>query len=102
MASIGTGSYAVVMGSSVTIPCTVSGNPSVTSVAWEFIYNSVTTTLTIDGTNYGGALASSPALVIYNTDNSDQGYYKCTATNIVGTGRSSATYLYVTGSEYSS
>ncbi|XP_060078232.1 hemicentin-1-like, partial [Ylistrum balloti] len=96
-ATISETDYSVVTGSTKTIPCSVSGTPSVTSVSWKFTHNGVTSTLTIDGVNYGGSLVSSPSLIVYNADNSDQGYYTCTATNSVGTGTSAATYLYVTG-----
>ncbi|XP_021370011.1 hemicentin-1-like [Mizuhopecten yessoensis] len=96
-ATISQTDFTVVTGLTKTIPCTVSGTPSVTSVGWRFTHNGVTSTLSIDGVNYGGSLVSNPALIVYNADNNDQGYYTCTATNSVGTGTSSATYLYVTG-----
>ncbi|XP_033758139.1 hemicentin-1-like [Pecten maximus] len=96
-ATISETDYTVITGLTKTIPCSVSGTPAVTSVSWKFTHNGVTTTLSIDGVNYGGSIVSNPSLVVYNADNNDQGYYTCTATNSVGTGTSAATYLYVTG-----
>ncbi|XP_069115359.1 hemicentin-1-like isoform X2 [Argopecten irradians] len=96
-ATISETDYTVITGLTKTIPCSVSGTPAVTSVSWKFTHNGVTTTLSIDGVNYGGSVLSNPSLIVYNADNNDQGYYTCTATNSVGTGTSAATYLYVTG-----
>lgn len=91
--------YSVVTGSDITIPCTVSATPSATTVSWQRIVNSVTTTLTIDGSKFTGGSVATPSLNIKDTDNSDQGFYVCSATNIVGSGQSSQSYLTVTGSK---
>ena len=49
---------------------------------------------------YFGGTRNTPSLTIQNTDDSDEGYYICTATNAVGTGSSSQSYVDITGSKY--
>lgn len=91
------------IGSTVTIGCSVSANPSETSVYWQKIQNGVTTTINA-GSNqnkYGGSTVQSPSLQIFNVDQSDQANYVCFATNSVGTGNSQPSTLNVLGSKYS-
>lgn len=85
-------------GGTATIVCTVDSTPSATSVQWQKIQNGIPSTLTISG-RYSGGTVSSPSLVISNVDSSDEAFYVCSATNSVGTGQSSQTYLDIQGSK---
>lgn len=86
----------------MTLVCTVTSNPSATSVSWQFTRNGVTTTIDVVNNNnkYGGSTLNVPSLTIFNAANSDQGDYVCRATNQFGTGSSQTTTLTVTGSMY--
>ena len=94
--------YTINIGNSITIGCTIVSNPAHTVVYWtKKIGNNPEQTITTGGspTKYGGSTLQSPALIIYNVDDSDEGQYFCHATNIVGTGsNTSPTYLNVVGS----
>ncbi|CAG2256290.1 HMCN [Mytilus edulis] len=91
-------SYSVLIGQQVTIPCTVTGTPSQTSVFWRKVVNGVQTNVDINGSSrYTGSSTSSPSLTIINTQSSDEGTYVCYATNSVGTSNSQNTFLDVTG-----
>ncbi|XP_076095974.1 neural cell adhesion molecule 1-like [Mytilus galloprovincialis] len=91
-------SYSVLIGQQVTIPCTVTGTPTQTSVFWRKAVNSVQTNVDINGNSrYTGSSTSSPSLTIINTQSSDEGTYVCYATNSVGTSNSQNTFLDVTG-----
>ena len=86
------------IGQQVTIPCTVTGTPTQTSVFWRKVVNSVQTNVDINGNSrYTGSSTSSPSLTIINTQSSDEGTYVCYATNSVGTSNSQNTFLDVTG-----
>ncbi|VDI76862.1 hemicentin [Mytilus galloprovincialis] len=99
IATIGSNQYAIIVGGSVTLGCSVSGNPAVTSVQWTREVNGQNQNIVISGNNrYSGGTVNSPSLVISNVANSDEGYYRCSATNIVGTGVSQQTFLDITGS----
>lgn len=91
--------YSVIQGHSVTLQCTVSASPAISSVSWERIISGVATTLTIDGQKFSGAQVQNPDLVINGASTSDEGSYVCTAINSVGIGRSAETSLDVTGSK---
>ena len=54
---------------------------------------------TTNNNKYGGSAVSSPSLIIYNAEESDEGNYKCKVTNSVGTGISPTTNLEVVGSK---
>ncbi|XP_033751333.1 hemicentin-1-like isoform X17 [Pecten maximus] len=95
--SIGQAQYNTLLGTSVTIDCTVSATPQATTVAWERVIGGVTTTLTIDGTKFVGSSVGNPSLTITDATTNDMGYYICTAINSVGVGRSSQGYLTVDG-----
>lgn len=86
-------------GSSVTLQCTISGNPVYTTVYWKKIVDGESTDIEINNNKYGGATVNSPSLIIYNAESSDKGFYICYATNSVGTGQSSQTFLDVVGSK---
>ena len=95
--------YSVTLGTSVTMDCTVSANPSHTSVTWQKIVNGQPTNINLSQTNkYSGSTTTSPSLTIQTVDQNDEGYYVCTAQNSIGTGTSSQTFLNVLGSKLSS
>lgn len=92
--------YNVQVGNVVTLQCTVTANPTHTSVQWQRLVNGQTTTINLGSVGkYSGSSVNTPSLTINNAANSDEGYYICQATNSVGTGQSSQTYLDVTGSK---
>jgi hypothetical protein len=93
-------SYSVLLGQTTTLVCTISANPSATSVLWYKVISGVQSGLSTTPGKYNSPTVSSPNLVINTAALNDAGYYVCTATNVVGTGTSSQTYLDVTGSEY--
>jgi hypothetical protein len=97
--TIDSNEYLVNYGNTATLRCTVNANPTQTSVAWQKIQNGVPSNVVVSG-RYQGGTTSSPSLIISNVDNSDEGFYICSATNSVGTGQSSHTYLDVQGSKY--
>uniref|UniRef100_A0A8W8J7G4 Ig-like domain-containing protein n=1 Tax=Magallana gigas TaxID=29159 RepID=A0A8W8J7G4_MAGGI len=89
-------SYSVLIGNDIQIPCTVSANPAATLIQWQFTSNSTPIsqstakyTLVDDSTTTCNLTINSAALT-------DAGTYRCSATNIVGTGSDSAT-LTITG-----
>ncbi|XP_048778626.2 hemicentin-1-like isoform X2 [Ostrea edulis] len=92
------GSYSVLIGNNIQIPCSVSADPAVTSVEWTFTSSSGgTTTISQSTTKYTLASAmSAPNLTINSAALTDAGTYTCLASNIVGTGSDSAT-LTITG-----
>ena len=94
--------YSVNIGSSVTLECTVVASPTHTTVYWERNVNGVSTRITTGTGKYTGSTVSNPSLTVNNADNSDEGFYICFATNSVGTGQSSNTYLDVLGSKLKS
>ena len=92
--------YNVEIGKTVTVECQVQANPAHTSVQWKRVINGVTSDLDIsNGNKYNGATVNTPSLTIQATTDNDEGYYICTATNAVGTGSSSQSYVDVTGSK---
>ncbi|XP_069133862.1 hemicentin-1-like isoform X4 [Argopecten irradians] len=86
--------YAVTTGAAVTLQCSATGVPAVTSVAWEKTSNGLTTTLTVSSGQFS---VSNPSLVISTASSTDAGTYICKATNVVGTGQSNPVTLAVTG-----
>lgn len=93
--------YAVTIGQTVTLGCTVTGSPAATNVYWQKTVNNVVTTISSStNTNkYSGSTVSTPSLTIVNADQSDEATYVCFATNGVGLGQSTQTFLDVTGSK---
>ncbi|XP_063420714.1 hemicentin-1-like [Mytilus trossulus] len=91
--------YNVNYGSSVVLVCSVTANPVHTTVYWRKIKNGVTTDINVVNSNnkYSGSSVSSPSLQINNVDLNDEAYYVCFATNSVGSGQSSQTFLDVIG-----
>jgi hypothetical protein len=92
--------YSVTLGGTVTLGCTVTASPTHTSVQWQRIQNGVTSSINLGSNKYSGSTVNSPSLTIINADQNDNGVYRCTASNNVGTGISSQTTLSVTGSKY--
>ena len=94
-------SYSTNIGSSVTLECTVTSNPTHTNVYWQRTINGQTTQITT-GTNtnkYSGSTVNTPSLTINTVAQSDTGSYRCLADNVIGTGQSQITVLNVAGSK---
>ncbi|VDI02517.1 hemicentin, partial [Mytilus galloprovincialis] len=91
--------YTVVIGNSITMTCSILATPSVSSVQWNRMINNALDAINVTSnlTKYSGATVSTPSLTIYNCDEGDEGYYNCQATNSVGTGTSTQTFLNVLG-----
>ena len=93
--------YNVDIGSSVTLGCVVTSNPAHTTVYWQRIdSNGAGSTINLNTGKYSGSTVSSPSLTISNAALTDEGNYRCYATNSIGTGQSQNTYLDVIGSMY--
>ena len=78
-------------------------NPPATNVYWIFTDTGGQTKTITPSTNtnkYGGITTSSPSLILYNAEFSDNGQYVCYATNSVGTGNSQPGTVTVTGRTY--
>lgn len=75
----------------------MTGTPSHTNVYWTKLVNSQSVTIQMIGNKYGGSSITSPSLIIFNAEASDEGAYICHATNVIGTGQSSQTNLNVDG-----
>uniref|UniRef100_A0A8W8KZ99 Ig-like domain-containing protein n=1 Tax=Magallana gigas TaxID=29159 RepID=A0A8W8KZ99_MAGGI len=99
--AVGTGSSANVILDVVGIlrfPAPYQANPSVTNVFWERIsQNGVPSSISLVPSKYSGGNVITPDLTIANTDTTDQGFYRCLATNSVGTSTSDSTFLTVVG-----
>lgn len=91
--------YSVNIGSSRTLECTVTANPTHTNVYWQRNVAGQLTQITIDNVKYSGSTVGNPSLTVNNAENNDEGFYICFATNSVGTGQSANTYLDVIGSK---
>ncbi|CAG2239675.1 unnamed protein product [Mytilus edulis] len=89
--------YSVNYGSQATIPCTITANPSHTSVQWKIIVNGQEQNVDMQNDKYSGGTVNSPSLVIANAQKGDETFYICTAFNGVGRGRSIQTFLRVAG-----
>ena len=92
--------YSVNFGDSVTLECVVSGNPTHTSVSWLRVINGQTSSVNFGLNKYSGSTVNTPSLTVNSAEISDEGNYICTATNSIGTGQSSQTFLDVVGSMY--
>ncbi|XP_052106699.1 hemicentin-1-like [Mytilus californianus] len=79
-----TGNY----GDTITLGCTVSANPAASSVYWQKVSESTTSTVDMSNSRYTGSSVSTPSLTINNLNSNDAGNYICLAANSVGTGQS--------------
>lgn len=79
----------------------MTSNPAHTSVRWVKTLNNVETDITVTNSNkYSGGSVNTPSLTISSAASADGGYYKCYASNSVGTGQSQSTFLNVVGSKW--
>ncbi|XP_052062340.1 hemicentin-1-like [Mytilus californianus] len=90
-------SYNVIVTSNITIACNVSATPDVTSIKWQKGSTNETTDMVIDHVKYSGGTVDIPSLTIWHLENGDEGWYTCTAENLVGIGTSDQIYINVTG-----
>ena len=81
----------------MTLFCSVSATPAVSSVVWNRTIKGLESSVTTDGVNYTGSTPMNPSLTIRRTDIYDEGTYLCTATNILGTDKSGDIVFSVTG-----
>ena len=84
----------------MTLECVVSGNPTHTSVSWLRVINGQTSSINFGLNKYSGSTVNTPSLTVNSAEISDEGNYICTATNSIGTGQSTQTFLDVVGSMY--
>ncbi|CAG2218677.1 unnamed protein product [Mytilus edulis] len=91
--------YSANKGSDITLQCSYTANPAASMVRWERDNGNTVVEIgdTTNNNKYGGSAVSSPSLIIYNAEESDEGNYKCKVTNSVGTGISPTTNLEVVG-----
>ena len=93
--------YSVQNSDPVTLTCVVSANPSATSVTWYRVTNSGLEPIVVGSSSkYSGGSVATPSLTLSSAVDSDQGTYRCTATNAAGTGSSANVVLNVEGSEW--
>lgn len=85
--------HQVTIGHLLTLICDISANPTQTSVQWLKSVNGSYQTISFPNNKYGGSTVTTPHLTILNTDLNDEGYYICTASNSIGTGKSLEAYL---------
>lgn len=93
-------SYNVIVTSNITIACNVSATPDVTSIKWQKGSTNETTDMVIDHVKYSGGTVDIPSLTIWHLGNEDEGWYTCTAENLVGIGTSNQIYINVTGGKF--
>ena len=97
-------SYSQLTGQQITLGCAVSStNSPLQLVKWTFTNQggSVTDPIVISTSspvNYSGSTNTSPSLTISSLASTDQGTYRCIASNLIGTTTSQPTVLSVTGS----
>ncbi|XP_070202021.1 hemicentin-1-like isoform X2 [Littorina saxatilis] len=77
----------------VLLPCSYEGFPAVTSLTWS--RNGVVID-TNNSATYSGGVLNNPTLIIRTVQTSDDGVYRCRATNRIGTGESNNVTLSVT------
>ena len=88
----------IIVGNPVTLGCSVQANPMHTTVVWRKMVNGVATDLPASS-RYSGSTVSNPSLSITRVESGDIGNYMCCATNSVGTGQSTQTFVNVVGSK---
>lgn len=79
--------YSILYGGSVHIQCSV-GNavPPVTALRWYkgTSVNNINVSVDVTTSRFSGGVLDNPSLNITNVVPSDEGYYSCNATNLVG------------------
>lgn len=93
--------YAVQVGRSVTLQCTVIAIPFQTSVSWQVTKNNQIVPIDVQGNpqKYGGSNVTFPSLIIKAAEISDSGIYTCSAANLGSSKTSEQIALDITGSE---
>lgn len=92
--------FSVVFGNDITINCSVSSHPAVTSIQWQWNTTDGIVDIVIDDHIYSGATTMEPSLMISAANFTHIGMYRCIAINRVGIGFSNFTYLSVSGGIY--
>lgn len=99
-------SYDATFSSTVTLQCTVSTTTSatITDVFWQKKNECQTKNISSSTrpAKYSGGTVNTPSLTIFNADGLDVSSYTCFASNIAGTGQSSASFLNVSEGKISS
>lgn len=95
--------YAVQVGQSVTLQCTVIAVPFQTSITWQVTRNGQTESINVLGNpqKFGGSNVTYPSLIIRTAELSDSGSYTCSAANSATSKSSDPIALDITGSEQS-
>lgn len=78
--------------------CNVSASPEVTRIGW--LRNTTingTTAIDMSNDKYKGGTIDDQFLTIRNVNNDDEGWYICTAENLIGDAMSEQIFLNVTG-----
>lgn len=91
-------SYTVIVTDNITMACNVSASPEVTRIGWlRNTTNNETTAIGMSNDKYKGGTIDDQFLTIWNVNNDDEGWYICTAENLIGDAISEQIYLNVTG-----
>ncbi|CAG2228315.1 unnamed protein product [Mytilus edulis] len=85
--------HQVNIGHLITLSCDIIATPTQTTVQWLRSINGSYQPISFHDNKYGGSTVTTPHLTILNTDLNDEGYYICTASNSIGTGKSLEAYL---------
>ncbi|CAG2191314.1 unnamed protein product [Mytilus edulis] len=78
--------HQVNIGHLITLSCDIIATLQ-TTVQWLRSINGSYQPISFHDNKYGGSTVTTPHLTILNTDLNDEGYYICTASNSIGTGR---------------
>ena len=91
-------SYNVIVKDNITMACNVSASPEVTRIGWlRNTTNNGTTEIGMSNDKYEGGTIDDPFLTIWNVNDKDEGWYICSAENLIGDAISEQIYLNVTG-----
>ncbi|XP_076088633.1 cell adhesion molecule CEACAM5-like [Mytilus galloprovincialis] len=89
--------YSIKYGENVTIACNITSNPPLTNVYWEREFNGTKNVMNSWTAGVQGVSLDAPSLTIVKTTTSNNGSYRCIASNDVGIGYSETTNLEVIG-----
>ncbi|XP_052090216.1 tenascin-like [Mytilus californianus] len=98
--------YNATFGSTVTLNCSVSTTTSstITEVYWqkwdECQIKYISSTTTSSSAKYSGSTVNTPSLTVFNAEGLDVASYTCFASNIAGTGYSTASFLNVSAAAF--